>query len=241
VTAVISGIGWVTVNGTGRGKENNGFRVTDGQLPEPPREKIFLDSPYQRFGRMDNYSKLGLAAIAFALQDAELFQWKEKRDIGIIASTVYGCLNTDFDYYDTVIPQQGLLASPNLFAYTLPNCFLGDAAIRFGLTGEGFIVNEHNLSGLISIRIALDSIFSGDSQTMLAGVSEQGCPPLLKGTGKALPCAIFLVIERLSERNCSHYGKLDIDKNGVVLFNGMEVENVIGLVHRCLENLPKRS
>ena len=79
---------------------------------------------------MDEYSKLGMGAIAYALKDAMLDEWEEKRAIGIIASTVYGCLGTDFDYYNTVIPQDGLFASPNLFTYTLPNCFLGDAAME---------------------------------------------------------------------------------------------------------------
>ncbi len=45
------------------------------------------------------------------------------------------------EYFEQVIANGGNLASPNLFALTLPNIFLGEAAIRFGLTGPGFAVN----------------------------------------------------------------------------------------------------
>ena len=236
MNAMISGIGWVTAAGMGRGREYDTFAVTDGQLPRLTSNKIFGSNAYKRFGRMDRYSKLGLAAITFALKDAGLDGWKKKRPIGIIASTVYGCLGTDIDYYDTVIPQEGLLASPHLFAYTLPNCFLGDAAIRFGLTGTSFVVNEHCLSGLIGLQMALDSIVLGESDKVLAGVCDLGPPALLQSAGKARPCAIFLVIERLSDRCSSPYGELGLNEKGAVLFNEKEIEDLIGLVHQCLSD-----
>jgi len=183
---------------------------------------------------MDIYSKLGLAAITFALKDAGLDKWKKKRPIGIIASTVYGCLGTDIDYYDTVIPQEGLLASPNLFAYTLPTCFLGDAAIRFGLTGTSFVINERHLSGLPGLRMALDCIASGENDTVLVGVCDLGCPALLQSEDKARPSAIFLAIEKLSGRRSSLYGELDLDEKGAVLFNETEIRDLVGLVYECL-------
>jgi len=233
VVAVITGIGWVTVAGMGRGREYGSFAMIDGQLPEFNRKAAF-EKPYQHFGRMDEYSKLGLTAIAFALKDAGLDEWEEKRDIGIIASTVYGCLSTDIKYYDTVIPQKGLLASPNLFAYTLPNCFLGEAAIRFGLTGASFVINEQALSGLTSLQMAVDSIACGESETMLAGVCDLGCPPNFVVPGKAVPGAVFFVIQRIRKRNCSHYGELLLDKKGAILFKGCEIEDLKELVRKCL-------
>ena len=230
---VITGIGWVTVAGMGRGREHGSFAMIDGQLPKFDRKAAF-EKPYQHFGRMDEYSKLGLAAIAFALKDAGLDEWEEKRDIGIIASTVYGCLSTDIKYYDTVIPEEGLLASPSLFAYTLPNCFLGEAAIRFGLTGASFVVNEQALSGLTSLRMAVDSIAWGESETMLAGVCDLGCPPNFVVPGRAVPGAVFFVIERIYKRKCSHYGELLLDKKGAIFFKGCEIEDLKELVRKRL-------
>jgi len=124
----ITGVGWLNSTGTGQGRQAV-FRPgsSDGQLKLS--SKGIFDKPVPRYGRMDEYSRLGLMAVALALKDAELDQWTEMRNIAVIASTVYGCLQTDAEYYDTVRPQGGRLASPNLFAYTLSNTFLGEATI----------------------------------------------------------------------------------------------------------------
>ena len=143
----IAGIGWVNTTGAGYGRQTV-FSAGYGEgLPKLSGKDVF-HKQLPRYGRMDRYSRLGITAIALALKDAGLDEWVEKREIGIIASTVHGCLNADGDYFDTVIPEGGRLASPNLFAYTLPNTFLGEAAIHFGLTGASFIINEPYLSGI---------------------------------------------------------------------------------------------
>ena len=82
-----------------------------------------------------------------------------------------GCLATDIEYYDTVLPEGGGLPSPNLFSSTLPTCFLGEAAIQFGLTGPTLIVNAPAEDALSGVRLALESLFWGECGTMLAGIS----------------------------------------------------------------------
>ena len=121
--AEITGIGWVTAAGLGRGREDQSFAMPRGQLPEINFTNI-VKKPYPNFRRMDEYSRLGLTAAALALIDAGLSEWTRARDIGIIASTFYGCLGTDVDFYKTVIPDKGAHASPALFSYTLANSFL---------------------------------------------------------------------------------------------------------------------
>jgi len=230
---VIQGIGWVTASGMGWGRSRSSFSLKDAPMPSITRKMVF-DTPYQRFGRMDPYSKLGLSAVAFALKDAGLDEWKDKRPIGIIASTVYGCLGTDMDYFDTILPQGGLLASPNLFAYTLPSSFLGEAAIRFGLTGSSFIVNEPSLAGLTSLRMALESISWGESETMLSGVCDLGCPPDFPIKGRAIPAAVFFLIQRDLKENSVPYGELWMDRDGVIFFEEVEIKSVAELAQACL-------
>ena len=106
--------------------------MTSGPIPPVAREDVFPE-PNLRFGRLPQYSRVGLAAVAFALRDAGMEQWKTKRFAGLVASTRAGCLATDIEYYNTVLPEGGGLPSPNLFSCTLPTCFLGEAAIQFGL------------------------------------------------------------------------------------------------------------
>lgn len=160
MNAFVIGIGWVTVAGIGQGRQNKHFAMPPGELPAFTRKDIF-DEPYPRFGRLDGFSRLGLAGIALALADAGLDQWERKRNIGVMAGTVCGCLGTDRAYFDSVLPERGALASPKQFAYTLPNTFLGEAAIRFGLTGSSLVLNDTDRGGFSPLCMAMESLFWG--------------------------------------------------------------------------------
>ena len=231
--AVLSGIGWVTPFSIGHGRDYKALINPDGKLPALKRKDVF-EEPDSHFGRMDEYSKLGLAAIAFALKDADLHRWKVKRPVGIIASTVYGCLKTDIDYLNTMIPEGGLFASPNLFAYTLPNTFLGEASIRFGLSGMSFVVSEQSSLKLTPVSMALESVASGDMETMLAGICDLECPLQHKLIDQAVPGALFFVIEKNPRSTIPAYGKFDLGRMSEVVFRGVEVQDLTQLVHACL-------
>jgi len=234
---LITGVGWVTVSGMGRGRERNDFAMTEGRLPRITRKSVF-DRPHKHFGRMDEFSKLGLAAVAFALKDAGLYEWSEKRDVGIVASTVYGCLHTDIDYFDTVIPENGESASPVLFSYTLPNSPLGEAARHFGLTGACYVINEQQPSGIESLYAAIDGIEFNEFEKVLAGVCDTGCPPYVSLPGKSIPGAVFVVIEKASESSLTPYGSIFLNEDGDIIFNGKKIENLIGLIQECLRVSP---
>lgn len=228
----ITGIGWVTAQGAGFGGQGRGFAPDNAPLPLLTRKEVF-DQPNQRFGRQSNYSKVGLSAIAFALRDAAMEQWTEKRPVGVIAATRLGCLTTDVDYYETVLPRGGGLASPNLFAYTLANCFLGEAAIQFGLTGSAYVINDSIGDGLCSVSMALESLALGECVTMLAGICDLPAPPL-PGLPAGPTGAVFLVLDTTREGNASPYGGLDLAADGTIRHNGTEVASFIGLVTACL-------
>lgn len=232
--AVITGIGWVTAAGPGRGKEGREFAVTGGPLPPLTRKAVFAE-PNQRFGRQSEYSKVGLAAIAFALRDAGLEQWEAKRPIGIVAATRLGCLATDSAYFDTVLPASGGLASPNLFAYTLSNCFLSEAAIQFGLTGSTLVVNETEPRGLAPLGMALESLAWGESETMLAGICDLPAPPFA-AAGAPVPGALFMVLDNGRERSGAGYGRLALAADGALHHAGVAVESFVGLVAACLKS-----
>ncbi len=240
MTTFITGIGWVSASGMGRGGNHENFSMKKGTLPDISRKDVFND-PYKAFGRMDKFSKIGLASIAFALRDAGLEKWSEKRNIGIIASTLSGCLNTDISYYDTVIPEKGTLASPGLFAYTLPNCFLGEAAISFGMTGTGFVINEQLSFGLKGMETALESIECLEHEIMLCGFCETGCPPnfeAYKEKCEDISGALFFVIEKDMDNNRRNYGEINYIDNHKILLNDAEVYDLSMLAEKCLENNP---
>ncbi len=234
--ALITGVGWITASGMGKGRKGKTFAMPEGQIPRLTRKDVLGNKAYRRFGRMDPYSKLGMGALACTLRDARLPDTNGKHHIGIIAGTIYGCLKTDLDYYNTVIPQNGLLASPNLFTYTLPNCFLGETAICFGLTGPTFIITEAAPLGLGPIKSSLDHLQLEACDIMLAGMCELGSASKLQAVWKSAPGAVFFAIERSPRSRIRPYGELTMNKKGDVFFNGSPIRNLIDCVNKCLDS-----
>ena len=235
-TSDITGIGWITSTGLRRGKDIKtpatlnalSEAMLDGKLPDIP-----LDGSYPSSRRMDKYSRLGMTAIALALEDAGLDAWTEKRNIGLVASTEYGCLNTDFDYFDTVLPDGGIGASPGLFSYTLPSSFMGDVAIRYGLTGSSFVIQEKSTWALTCLKLALNAIACGDSDKMVCGVCHPEPPPAFKKINRIPAGALFIAIEKTPANGFS-YGKVGLDKAGCITFSEDKINDLIALVRRCL-------
>lgn len=225
----ITGIGWVTAAGFGLGRDLLQQPFQAGQLEIPKRKQIF-EKPDMRFGRLDEFSRIGLAAIAFCLRDAEREEWQQKRGIGIIAATRYGCLQTDLAYMETLMLEQGQLASPNLFAYTVANSFLGEAALRFGLNGSSFVLNQGDRTGLAPLRIALENLVWNGEEGTLAGISDLNPPPTLANEDFH-PGGLFLLVEKEQQQDA--YGKLSLVADEVC-FNDVKVENLEELINACL-------
>ncbi|PLX76794.1 MAG: hypothetical protein C0615_06175 [Desulfuromonas sp.] len=229
--ALINGIGWITPAGFGQGHAANGQPLLAGELEIPTRKQIFAGID-RRFGRLDDFSRIGLGAATFCLRDAGAEEWSEKRRVGIVAASRYGCLRTDLDYLETMLSEQGKLASPNIFAYTLPNCFLGEAALRFGLTGNSMIINRHDPDRVTAIRIALEELSWTDQAGILAGIVDLTPPPELAADDD-LPGSLFLLLERGPRPRIEPYGELVLQGDQLI-FNGKEMSDLKELVASCL-------
>lgn len=230
----ICGFGWVSVDGLGSGVNaiNGGIfgEFRRGELP-PVQRKDVLSTPDRSFGRMDQFSRLGLAGIALALRDAGLEQWQEKRNIGILAETVSGCLYTDIDYFTTVLEGEGLFASPQLFAYTLPNTFLGEAALRFGLTGNCQVLNSTlncpASCALAVIRTAMESVVWGEENRVVVGYCDLDDQGALQAPG-----ALFLVLEpdAVVQTSPLPLRGLAVDEQGVLSCCGTKIFTLQDLI-----------
>ncbi len=207
--------------------------MSPGPIPPVTREDVFPE-PNLRFGRLPQYSRVGLAAVAFALRDAGMDPWETKRPAGIVASTRAGCLSTDIEYYDTVLPEGGGAPSPNLFSATLPTCFLGDAAIQFGLTGPTLVVNDPAEDGLSGVRMALENLSWGECGTMLAGHIELPAGSAFPGIRLPYAGGLFMVLENARDAAASGYGSLDLSGGGAVLHEGVEIADLNELVRACI-------
>lgn len=233
----LTGIGWVTGGGFGWGSQGNECIFSDLPLPALTRKEVFPE-PNQRFGRMSEYAKLGLAALTFALRDAGLEDWSSKRPIGVVVSTRLGCLATDLEYHQAVLLQGGGLASPNLFAYTLANCFLGDATIQFGLSGSAIAINETSADGLAALRLALEDLALGEATTMLAGSCDLPVPDALADGLTFQPGALFLVLSATPPVAPNGYGTVTLGADNTILHNGCAVASLFELVRSALVTSP---
>jgi 3-oxoacyl-[acyl-carrier-protein] synthase II len=231
--AFINGIGWVTPAGYGQGRQCKHQPLQSGVLEIPTRKQVFVKID-RRFGRLDDFSRIGLAALTFCLRDGNAEEWQEKRPLGIVATSRYGCLQTDLAYLETMLPHQGKLASPNLFAYTLPNCFLGEAALRFGLTGNSMIINRHDPGRLESLRVGLTEMAWSDQSGVLAGVADLA-PPSELAVKDDLPGSLFMLLEKEQKLDSNSYGEIEM-KEGRLSFNGEVVDNLLELVAACLKD-----
>jgi len=231
--AEITGIGWVTASGMGKGREEGDFTMPSVRLSDFNPRDVF-QKPYPNLRRMDDYSRLGVTAIALALTDAGLDEWTEKRNVGVVASTVFGCLGADVDYYNTVIPNRGAQASPAIFSYTSANSFLGEAAIRFGLTGTNYTLSEKRPTGLGTLNAALRHLCSGDDDKILGGVCDAGCPEIFKQSDEFRPGAVFFMLETIGANPMPSFGRLSSDTPGSLFFNGKPVRDITMLVEQCL-------
>ena len=137
------------------------------------------------------------------------------------------------DYFDTVMTDPMVGASPALFSYTLSSIFLGEAAIRFGLTGTTFIISEARPLGLGSLKLALVSIARGEADKMLCGVCNHYRPKGFEKIGKFPAGALFIVIEAPPAQGPS-YGKVKFNERGRIELNQEAVDDFIELVRRCL-------
>ncbi len=245
----VCGIGFVTPESYGCGKDFHAFDPKPGGKLKPVARKDVLDQPYKPYGRMDFFSKTGFSGIYFAGKDAEFHEkslvdadkilQKEKNcnsydngkvsNTSIIASSVYGCIDTDKNFFNTFRSENGKNASPALFAYTLPNTFLGEASIYFGFTGQNFIINEKTSNGMTSLKMGIDILHSGESDSVICGI----CDTAFSEKYDYFTGSLFFLISRISRQ--FFYGKIDINNNKIIDFNGKPVNDLKTLAQLCLK------
>lgn len=242
MSCYISGIGFVTSQLQGCGSDVNTLKKTSGKLPCLSRKDV-LDNPYKPFGRMDMYSKIGFAAIYFAFKDAGLLNHDNISNTAIIASTYLGCIDTDKNFFNTMHYENGKNASPALFAYTLPNTFLGEASIYLKTSGESFVINSNDFDGIDALKMSFDllqpvnslkSEDNGNPEFVLCGVCNTNTPDFLKNNENLFAGSLFFAISKQKQKLC--YGKITQDENGNLFFNGKNIMNLFDLANASLKN-----
>ncbi len=220
--ALVSGGGFVTASGHGRLSEGRPLVLSPG-TPLLPRKGEIFATPPARYGRFDAYTKLGCAAVALALRDAGLEQGAAAHGVGLISASARECLATDLAFQASTFPEDGRLASPNLFTYTLPTIVLGECAIAFGLTGPTFCTGEDGRLGMTALLAALRLLEAGAAGCMLTGWIES-VPAASAPLG-----ALFVMIEAAPRAGARAFWRLQRQGDTVRLENGARLDSLPGL------------
>jgi 3-oxoacyl-(acyl-carrier-protein) synthase len=234
--AFITGIGWISKISMGNMAGIQEFSQNT-TLPQIKRKDV-LSHPYKPFGRMDEFSKLGFTAIAFAMEDAgikidpERIQQGKiqqgKKNISMIASTVTGCLETDMNFQETMLRT---LPSPAVFAYTLDSSFLGEASIYWGMTGESFVINEEKTNGLKGLFMALEIITSGGSDIVLCGLCNSRIKTIDTDFDIVDTGSLFFVIQKESPHS---YGMIKSNSMKSSYYqNDIKITGLHDLAQKC--------
>ena len=219
INVKVQGGGWITHAGFGTIGQGKPLDMIPGELPKIARKDVFSE-PDQRFGRLDDYSKLGVAAFTFAMRDANIKCEDNCGAMGVVNVTYTGSILADSAYFQTVVEQHGLLASPNLFAYTLSNCLLGEISIRFGITGPCLVIEQPQCS-LVGIEAALDLLYDGICHTVVSGYCD------VVGAG-GQQGAFFLVLKKTNSS-----GELCYDRNEIY-WKGLPQSDLVSLVNHIV-------
>ena len=207
--AFITGIGLVNTRGMGSGRESVSFGPSHGTLPSIERRQLF-GRGFKHFGRLDAFSRVGLAGIAHALKDAGLADWQ-------------------------TIDRDGSSPSPALFSYTLPNSFLGEAAVYFGLTGPSYTLTDPSPANLFCVHTAMELMSDGQAQGMLSGQCDVTAPPELPLPTAVISGCTFFMMEKVTRPGTRAYGRLEKNADNRLLFNDRPVSSLTALLARCIE------
>jgi len=126
---------------------------------------------FPRFGRFDEYTQIGCAAVFAAARQAGFQSGGPRRPVGLILAGQYGSFETDEAFYATTLSGPEL-ASPNLFSYTLPNIVLGECAAQFGWMGPAYVLDDEGGRGRAALTEAAAELAGGRAEAMLAGWLE---------------------------------------------------------------------
>ena len=228
--ALVTGLGWVNASGSGRGGEEKIPQWDEG-IPTVPAAILKSFKGGSRFGRLDLFSRIGVAAVGLALQDAgHLPQTGSKKgktgtqknyppaDIALICSTTSSCSLTDHDFYTSVIENPNL-ASPGLFVYTLATSFSGEAALRFSLSGTSMAIIEPRPNAVAALIIGIEELITGDEDIVVSGI----CNLFAQNIAAPQPSgAMFMVLEKErtpeKEKPARTYATLSCDPQDKLLY-----------------------
>ncbi len=99
-----------------------------------------ISAPYMKFSKMDDLCKLGLTAAEFLLQDTNIKEKYDRREIAMLLENRFSSLDTDVMHQQIINIKNPYQPSPAIFVYTLANIVMGEICIRHEFQGENLFL-----------------------------------------------------------------------------------------------------
>jgi len=190
-----------------------------------PGEKFVLDELIGFGSRMTqaklstDIERISVLASAYALESAGILSPLGNDSISIYAGIDEGIDSIKFRYYEGVLKEGPLGASPALFPLTSPNAVSAQIAIALDIRGECITLPAGIISGARATGYASECIMLGKTEIALAGGAtciDDELREALKDSGNAdagklISGAAFLVLEsdeHAKDRGAKIYGEV---------------------------------
>ena len=198
---VITGIGPVTAVGSGREAFADALRgatpavgvvslfPTDAFTHDTAAEiRDFNVEDYLESEKayLDRSSEFALAAMALALEDADMDVGSiDRHGAALLFGSAYAGMNTMKLFYADVIDKGPRHAKPFLFPHTYSNTAISLLAIEYGLDGYHLNFASGMVSGALAVLEAYDLVSSGRCAVAFAGSSEALSEPVFGACAQA--------------------------------------------------------
>ncbi len=132
----------------------------------------FITSAHLR--RMDNFSRMVVAAGRMALDDAHVVVSRTTPEaVGVVVGSALGDISESALYLDRVFSKGPAAASPMMFPNLVLNAAAGYLAMELGVTGANFTVAQGETSGEQAIILGSELVRAGRADLVLAGGGDE--------------------------------------------------------------------
>jgi len=126
--------------------------------------------PAMKIRRMNNLSRMGLAAAKLAVADARLEAAGFARpEVGVAIGTAFGPVQTSIEYLREYMEKGAALAPPQLFAESVANAPGSHIAIEHGFEGFNVTFTQRESSTMTALMFACGQLLKGTAKAAICG------------------------------------------------------------------------
>lgn len=173
----LAGIGTVRSSGEGVQADDSAGRLLTAALSSSWQGglPVRLFHPLEEVACLAAYEALSTAKVPVPFRG---------EGIGVAIGVDEGIDGIKARYYQEVVADGPLGASPLGFPFTTPNTIAARISILFGLRGESHTLCGGSLSGAQAIGLAIETLREGRSEAVLAGGATSVEPEFLEALGR---------------------------------------------------------